>query len=53
MDGQCMNRRIKNIEKLKDEVGTWMRDRNKKKIKINWKFTKNDADKKLKKYYVT
>ena len=53
MDWQCTNRRIKNIEKLKDEVGTWMRDRNKKKIKINWKFTKNDADKKLKKYYVT
>lgn len=53
MDAQCTNRRIKNIEQLKDEVDTWMKERNKKGIKIDWKFTKNDADKKLKKYYVT
>lgn len=53
MDAQCTNRRIKSIEKLKDEVDAWMRERNKKKIKIDWKFTKNDADKKLEKYYVT
>lgn len=53
MDAQCTNRRINNIEKLKDEVNAWTRERNKKKIRINWKFTKDDADKKLEKYYVT
>lgn len=53
MDTECTRRRIEDIKTLTNEVKAWTKIRNKKKIKITWKFTKQDADKKLSKHYVT
>jgi hypothetical protein len=48
---QCLNRRIGDLKILKKEVIAWTKMRNKKKIKINWQFTKNDARKKFTRFY--
>jgi hypothetical protein len=52
MDTQCTKRRIPDIKTLSKEVDAWMHRRNKNKKKINWKFTKKNADEKLSKHYV-
>jgi hypothetical protein len=52
MDIECTDRRIGDMETLVREVATWTRKRNDQKKKINWKFTRERADKKLSKYYV-
>jgi len=49
--GQCLNRRIDNIETMKKEVKAWQTYRNNKKAKIKWQFTCNDARVKLLKLY--
>ena len=51
MDKECTGRRIKDKEMLKQEVRAWAMRRNKQKKKIIWTFTKQKADKKLRKYY--
>jgi len=51
MDTECTNRRIKNKEMLKQEVKAWTMRRNKQRKKINWTFTKQNADERLGKYY--
>jgi hypothetical protein len=53
MDTECTKRRIPSKGLLKREVEAWTKLRNKNGRKINWKFTKERADKKLSKYYVT
>jgi hypothetical protein len=53
MDGECTGRRIKDEETLIQEVQAWTNRRNRQKKKIDWRFTRNDADKKLAKYYVS
>ena len=53
MDNECTDRRIKNIYYLKDEVKAWNKRRNKERCKIDWRFTRKDADRKLAKHYVT
>jgi len=53
MDGECTGRRIKDKETLTREVNAWMNRRNQERRKIDWRFTKQDADKKLAKYYVS
>lgn len=53
MDTQCTKRRIPDIKTLRKEVDAWMQRRNKNKKKINWKFTKKNADEKLSKNYVS
>lgn len=53
MDAECTRRRIPDKETLRQEVMAWERKRNKHKMKINWRFTKQKADEKLSKYYVT
>lgn len=53
MDRECTERRIKDKEMLMQEVKAWTIQRNKKRKKINWTFTKEKADKKLGKYYVS
>lgn len=53
MDTECTDRRIKNKKILTKEVKSWTNQRNRKRKKINWTFTKEKADKKLKKYYVS
>ena len=51
--GQCLNRRIDNIEVIKKEVEAWQRSRNNKEASINWQFTNDKARIKLKKLYPT
>lgn len=52
LDKQCLNRRIPTAEMLASEVKAWKRKRNRQRKTINWSFTKEKADKKLKKYYI-
>jgi hypothetical protein len=51
--GQCLNRRIDSITKIKHEVNAWQQDRNNKKSIINWQFKTDDARVKLKRLYPT
>ena len=53
MDRQCTGGRIESKDKLKDNVQQWAKRRNKDKATIEWKFTRQDADKKLSKHYVS
>lgn len=53
MDRQCTGGRIGSKEQLKKETSKWAKERNKKKCTIEWKFTRQDADKKLSKHYVS
>ena len=51
IQGQCLDRRIDNIEEIRSQVEAWMKTRNSKESKINWQFTTKDARIKLKKLY--
>jgi len=51
--GQCLGRRIDNMETMKEEVKAWENYRNNKKAVINWQFTTQDARIKLKRLYPT
>ena len=51
--GQCLSRRIDNIDTMKEEASAWQHHRNNKKATINWQFTNNDARIKLKRLYPT
>ena len=51
LQGQCLDRRIDNLDVVKKEVKAWMKSRNSKESKINWQFTTKDARVKLKKLY--
>ena len=51
LNGQCLNRHISTVEKIKEEVDAWQSNRNSKVCKINWQFTNKDARVKLKKLY--
>ena len=53
MDTQCTRRRIGDKSTLRTVVGAWTRDRNKQRMTIDWKFTRQKADRKLSKHYVT
>ncbi len=48
---QCLDRRIPNVETLKQEVAAWEQTRNSQRSSINWQFTTEDARIKLKKLY--
>lgn len=49
--GQCLNRRIDNIEEVRKEVAAWQCYRDNKKSKVNWQFTADDARIKLARLY--
>ena len=51
--GQCLGRRIDNIEKVEREVSAWQKYRNNKEAKVNWQFTADDARIKLSRLYPT
>ena len=51
LNGQCLNRHIGTIDKVKTEVQAWQEHRNNKNAKINWQFTNEDARVKLKRLY--
>ncbi len=51
--GQCLNRRIDNIQTMQKEVTAWQTHRNNKEAIVNWQFTNEDARIKLKRLYPT
>ena len=53
LTGQCLNRRIDDIEVVRKEVHTWQKARNNKQSKVNWQFTTQDARIKLSRLYPT
>jgi hypothetical protein len=53
MDAECTGRRIGDKDTLAKEVRAWMTRRNRQEKKIEWRFTRQKADEKLSKYYVT
>lgn len=48
---QCLDRRIPNIETLKQETKAWERARNQKQKAVDWQFKTDDARIKLKRLY--
>ncbi len=50
---QCLDRRIANRELLESEVAAWQQARNEKERTIEWHFTRQDADKKMGRNYVS
>jgi transposase len=53
LNGQCLDRHIHSIEKMKSEVKVWQNSRNNQNAKINWQFTTKDARIKLRRLYPT
>lgn len=53
LTGQCLNRKIDNIENVRSETSAWQNFRNNKNAKVNWQFTAKDARTKLKGLYPT
>jgi hypothetical protein len=51
MDIECTDRRISDIELLTHEVGSWEKKRNGFKKRIEWKFSKKNADEKMSTYF--
>ena len=51
LKGQCLDRRIDNMESMKTEVAAWEKDRNNSLKKIDWQFTTSDARIKLTRLY--
>ena len=48
---QCLNRRIESRNLLAKAIEAWNNERNKMKVKTDWRFTTQDARIKLKKLY--
>ena len=53
LDRQCTGRRIGQETLLRSEVRAWQQRRNQGRCRIAWKFTRQDADQKLSRHYVT
>ena len=51
LNGQCLDRRIPNIELMRKEVAAWELNRNNRVAAIDWRFTTEDARIKLKRIY--
>jgi hypothetical protein len=53
LDRQCTGRRIGEEARLRSEVLAWEQRRNQGRCRIEWKFTRQEADLKLSRHYVT
>ena len=53
LDRQCLSRRLGEETLLRAEVIAWEQRRNQERCRIEWKFTRQDADQKLARHYVT
>ena len=53
LSGQCLNRRIDDIEIVRKEASAWQEHRNNKNAKVNWQFTNDNARIKLRRLYPT
>ena len=51
LSGQCLDRRIGEEALLRQEVAVWETERNTQRVKVNWRFTTQDARIKLKRLY--
>jgi hypothetical protein len=52
LNRQCLDRRIPDAQALQREVDAWQTVRNTLQRTIEWKFTRQDADRKLSRHYV-
>ena len=53
LDRQCLDRRWPDRATMISEVAAWQQRRNTERCGIEWTFTRQDADRKLAKYYVS
>ena len=53
LTGQCLDRRIDEVEVVRKEVLAWEKNRNNKNAKVNWRFKTEDARIKLSRLYPT
>ena len=53
LSGQCLDRRMDDIEFVRKEVLAWEKSRNNKNAKVKWQFTTEDARIKLTRLYPT
>jgi len=53
INNQCLNRRLDDIEVVRQEVEAWSSHRNVRESKVDWQFTTEDARIKLKRLYPT
>jgi hypothetical protein len=53
LDRQCIGGRVADEARLRSEVQAWEQRRNQDRCRIVWKFTRQDADRKLSRHYVT
>jgi len=53
LTGQCLNRRIDDIEVVRKEATAWQKFRNNRNSKVNWQFTTANARIKLSRLYPT
>ena len=51
LNRQCLERRIPDMDSLKQEIKAWEENRNEKSNSVDWRFTTADARIKLKKLY--
>ena len=49
--GQCLNRRIPDLDTMRSEIASWERDRNNRQSEVDWQFTTSDARVKLRNLY--
>lgn len=52
LDRQCLHRRLPDRDTIVAEVDAWQKRRNAGRRAIAWSFTRQDADKKMARYYV-
>jgi hypothetical protein len=53
LDRQCLDRRLPNRTALVAEVNAWQQRRNDDQRGIVWSFTRQDADQKMARHYVS
>jgi len=53
LTSQCLNRRIDSMSVIRRETTAWVKSRNNKNAKVNWRFTTEDARIKLARLYPT
>ena len=53
LDRQCLDRRLPSRDAIVTEVDAWQRNRNAERRDIEWTFSRQDADRKLHKHYVS
>lgn len=51
LSGQCLDKRIGEEETLRLEVAAWEAERNRQQVRVNWRFTTQEARIKLKRLY--